>query len=59
MASLGGATAVSLMSDEAKADAGNVKRLPPMPRKRLVDFFTYRFAGASNHCLQSATKALR
>ena len=110
VASLGGATASSLMSDEAKADAleefmsarlnetvaaqagaagqsfpstaeleaqietrplrrgvgnlfaartGNVKRLPPMPSKRLVDFFTYRFAGTSNHCLQSATKALR
>ena len=111
VSSLGGTAAVSLMSDEAKADAledylsrelnravaaqsapaaapfptkaqleaqidtrtyrrgvgnlftartGNVKRLDPMPaRPRLVDFFTYRFMATSNHCLQSATKALR
>jgi len=111
IAGLGGTTAVSLMGDEAKADAleefmsarlneavaapqapsggtfpsaadlqaqietrptrrgvgnlfaartGNVKRLDPMPRApRLVDFFTMRFNGTSNHCLQSATKALR
>ena len=115
IASLGGTTAVSLMSDEAKADAleefmsarlnevaaqrrrrrtrrpprrfrpaaeleaqietrptrrgvgnlfvarsGNVKRLDKMPAKpRLVDFFTMRFNNTSNHCLQSATKALR
>jgi hypothetical protein len=107
---LGGPTAVTLMSDEARADAleeymsaqlnaavnaqgpaaaaafpstaeieaqietrsfrrgagnhfvartGNVKRLPPMPAKpRLVDFFTDRFTGTSNHCLQSAARAL-
>ena len=107
---LGGTTAVGLMSDEARADAleefmsarlneavalqqapatqtfpsvadlqaqietrptrrgvgnlfaartGNVKKLEPMPRApRLVDFFTMRFNGTSNHCLQSATKAL-
>src|SRR4029453_15538242 len=111
IASLGGTTAVSLMSDEAKADAleefmsarlnevvnaqnappaetfptaaeleaqietratrrgvgnlfvarsGNVKRLDKMPSNpRLVDFFTMRFNNTSNHCLQSATKALR
>ena len=110
IAALGGTTAVSLMSDEAKADAleeymsarlnqaaqaaapaaqtfptkaeleaqietrptrrgvgnlftsrsGNVKRLDKMPDKpRLVDFYTYRFVNTSNHCLQSATKALR
>ncbi len=111
IAGLGGPTAISLMSDEARADAleefmsaqlnaavngqaaapaqtfptaaeiaaqietrptrrgvgnlfvartGNVKRLPAMPaRPRLVDFFTDRFANTSNHCLQSATKALR
>ena len=108
---LGGTAAVSLMSDEAKADAleeymsarlndtvalqqspaaaqfpsaaeleaqietrptrrgvgnlfaarsGNVKRLDKMPAQpRLVDFFTMRFNATSNHCLQSATKALR
>jgi hypothetical protein len=37
-----------------------VKRLDPMPaRSRLVDCFTYRFMATSNHCLQSATKALQ
>ena len=42
------------------ARTGNVKRLDPMPKApRLVDFFTVRFNGTSNHCLQSATKALR
>ena len=42
------------------ARTGNVKRLDPMPKApRLVDFFTMRFNGTSNHCLQSATKALR
>jgi len=109
IASLGGTTAVSLLSDEAKADAleeymsarlneaanaqaapaqfpsmaeleaqietrstrrgvgnlftartGNVKRLDKLPSNpRLVDFFTMRFNNTSNHCLQSATKALR
>jgi hypothetical protein len=116
IASLGGTTAVSLLSDEARADAleeymssrlneavaaqtpaaqstppaeqfptaaeldaqietrpsrrgvgnlftarsGNVKRLDKMPSNaRLVDFFTMRFNNTSNHCLQSATKALR
>jgi len=100
---LGGPTAVTLMSDEARADAleeymsaqlnaavnpfpsvaeieaqietrsfrrgagnhfvartGNVKRLSKMPAKpRLVDFFTDRFNNTSNHCLQSAAKALK
>ena len=116
IASLGGTTAVSLLSDEARADAleeymsarlneavaaqtpaaqstppaeqfptaaeldaqietrpsrrgvgnlftarsGNVRRLDKMPSNaRLVDFFTMRFNNTSNHCLQSATKALR
>ena len=39
---------------------GNVKRLDKLPSNpRLVDFFTMRFNNTSNHCLQSATKALR
>src|SRR4030095_2033372 len=42
------------------ARTGNVKRLDKMPSNpRLVDFFTMRFNNTSNHCLQSATKALR
>ncbi len=42
------------------ARTGNVKRLERMPAQpRLVDFFTMRFNNTSNHCLQSATKALR
>ena len=110
IAGLGGAAAVNLMSDEAKADAleefmmreldaaaaqsaqqpasfptvaeleaqietrplrrgvgnlmvartGTVKRLPPMPEKpTLMDFFALRFNGTSNHCLQSANRALK
>lgn len=111
IAGLGGATAVTLMSDEAKADAleehmmaaldqsvsqasgspgptfptaaeieaqietrptrrgvgslfvgggSNVKRLAKMPdRPTLVDFFSLRFTGTSNHCLQSAVRAVK
>jgi hypothetical protein len=37
----------------------NVKKLPPMPDKpTLKDFFELRF-GASNHVLQSATRAMK
>ena len=111
IAGLGGAAAVNLMSDEAKADAleeymmreldaavaqapaaqpptfptvaeleaqietrplrrgvgnlmvaraGNVKRLPAMPdRPTLMDFFKLRFNATSNHCLQSANRAIK
>lgn len=39
---------------------GNVKKLPPMPATpTLVDFFALRFAGTSNHVLQSANLAKR
>jgi hypothetical protein len=38
---------------------GNVKKLPPMPAKpTLADFFNLRFTTV-NHCLQSATDALK
>ena len=38
----------------------NVKRLPKMPEKpTLVDFFQWRFGGVANHCLQSATRAMK
>src|SRR5579862_8827098 len=38
---------------------GNVKKLPPMPAKpTLMDFFNLRFSTV-NHCLQSATDALK
>lgn len=38
---------------------GNVKRLPKMPEKpKLLDFFNLRFTTV-NHCLQSATDALK
>jgi hypothetical protein len=41
------------------AGGENVKRLPPMPaRPTLTDFFALRFTTA-NHCLQSATDALK
>ncbi|MEJ1963051.1 MAG: hypothetical protein WDO56_16460 [Gammaproteobacteria bacterium] len=39
---------------------GNVKRLPPMPAKpTLVDYFNLRFVRTSNHCLQSANRAMK
>jgi predicted HD phosphohydrolase len=39
---------------------GNVKRLPPMPAKpTLVDYFNLRFTQTSNHCLQSANRAMK
>jgi hypothetical protein len=111
IAGLGGAAAVDVMSDEARADAleeymmrrldqavaqtqaapaatfptvaeleaqietrplrrgvgnlfvartGNVKRLPAMPEKpTLLDFFKARFNATSNHCLQSANRAMK
>ena len=102
LASLGGATVVARMSDEAKADAlehhliartnataaafptareieeqiatrprrkgvgnlfvsdqGNVKLLERMPEKpTLADYFRLRFTATSNHCLQSANRAM-
>jgi hypothetical protein len=98
-ASLGGAAAVALLSDEAKADAleqhlmtpapagfpsvaeledqvvtrktrrgagnlffaqsGTVPRLERMPEQpTLADYFRLRFMATSNHCLQSANRAL-
>ena len=40
--------------------SGNVKRLPKMPEKpTLVDFYRMRFMATSNHCLQSANRALQ
>ena len=112
IAALGGAAAVSLMSDEARADAleghlmaqagsvtvnpaavataekfptmaeieadvpnhptrkgagnlfvaraGNVPRLDRMPeRPTLADYFKLRFMATSNHCLQSANRAMK
>ena len=39
---------------------GHVERLPPLPAKpSLLDFFALRFTRTSNHCLQSASKALQ
>src|SRR5262245_39870755 len=39
---------------------GNVKRLPPMPAKpTLADYFSLRFVRTSNHCLQSANRAMK
>jgi hypothetical protein len=41
------------------AGGGNVQRLAPMPAKpTLIDFFNLRFTTV-NHCLQSATDALK
>ena len=41
------------------SSAGNVKRLPPMPKMpTLVDYFNLRFTRTSNHCLQSANRAI-
>jgi hypothetical protein len=42
-----------------QADA-RVKKLAPMPaRPTLVDFFKLRFTATSNHCLQSANRAMK
>src|SRR5262245_61554408 len=42
------------------ARSGNVKKLAPMPaRPTLIDFFTLRFNGTSNHVLQSANRAMK
>ena len=39
---------------------GNVTRLQPMPRQpTLVDYFNLRFTRTSNHCLQSANRAMK
>jgi hypothetical protein len=39
---------------------GNVKKLPPLPeRPTLVDFYKLRFMATSNHCLQSANRAMQ
>jgi len=39
---------------------GNVPHLPPMPEKpTLVDFYKLRFVATSNHCLQSANRAMK
>jgi hypothetical protein len=39
---------------------GNVKRLPPMTSKpTLADYFALRFTQTSNHCLQSANRAMK
>jgi hypothetical protein len=42
------------------SSSGNVKRLTPLPAKpTLVDYFTLRFTQTSNHCLQSANRAMK
>ncbi len=39
---------------------GNVKILPPLPeRPTLVDYYKHRFMATSNHCLQSANRAVQ
>src|ERR1700685_556670 len=39
---------------------GNVKKLPPMPeRPTIEDFYRLRFMATSNHCLQSANRAMQ
>lgn len=41
------------------ADQGNVRPLVPLPAKpTLVDYFRLRFTATSNHCLQSANRAM-
>jgi hypothetical protein len=38
----------------------NVKKLPPLPANpTFMDYWNLRFQGAANHCLQSATRALK
>lgn len=42
------------------ARQGNVTRLVPLPqRPTLADYFKLRFAVTSNHCLQSANRAMK
>jgi hypothetical protein len=42
------------------SNAGNVKRLAPLPPKpTLTDYFNLRFTATSNHCLQSANRAMK
>jgi hypothetical protein len=39
---------------------GNVKKLTPLPeRPTLVDYYKQRFMATSNHCLQSANRAVQ
>jgi hypothetical protein len=39
---------------------GNVKRLPALPAKpTLTDYYNLRFTRTSNHCLQSANRAMK
>src|SRR5262249_35596049 len=42
------------------AQNGNGKRLAPLPEKpTLIDYFNLRFMQTSNHCLQSANRAMK
>jgi hypothetical protein len=42
------------------SNSGNVKRLAPLPAKpTLADYFNLRFMITSNHCLQSANRAMK
>jgi hypothetical protein len=42
------------------ARQGNVTRLAPLPpRPTLADYFKLRFVATSNHCLQSANRAMK
>ena len=42
------------------ARQGNVSRLAPLPqRPTLADYFKLRFVATSNHCLQSANRAMK
>jgi hypothetical protein len=42
------------------ATSGNVKRLAPLPANpTLADYFNLRFMATSNHCLQSANRAMK
>ena len=42
------------------SNSGNVKRLAPLPAKpTLADYFNLRFMVTSNHCLQSANRAMK
>ena len=42
------------------SNTGNVKRLAPLPPKpTLADYFNLRFMVTSNHCLQSANRAMK